>query len=105
MRLTNTPFTEDGKPNSDSIVTGGAFDGVRSADTPFGFNKCEGADAGAGEAEWVVNRDRPKYDPIFFSMNPVDNKVTGAGEIWWGGLQGGRARRGGEGSGRVLGPF
>ena len=53
---------------------------MRSADTPFGFNKCEGADAGAGEAEWVVSRDRPKYDPIFFGMNPVDNKVTGAGE-------------------------
>lgn len=69
---------EDGKPNSGHTVSGGAFDGVRSADTPFGFNKCEGADAGAGEAEWVVNRDRPKYDPIFFSMNPVDNKVTGA---------------------------
>ncbi|XP_037084578.1 EH domain-containing protein 3-like [Pollicipes pollicipes] len=69
---------DGGQPNSGAVVSGGAFDGVRSVDTPFGFNKCEGADAGAGETEWVVARDRPKYDPIFFGMNPVDNKVTGA---------------------------
>lgn len=62
------------------MVSGGAFDGVKSVDTPFGFNNCEGANAGAGEVEWVVTRDRPKYDPIFYAMNPVDNKVTGAGQ-------------------------
>lgn len=72
------PPKDGGLPNSSNLVSGGAFDGVRSGDTPFGFNKCEGADAGSGEVEWVVTRDRPKYDPIFFAMNPVDNKVTGA---------------------------
>merc|ERR1719412_2720073 len=35
-------------------------------------------DLGAGEPEWIVNRDRAKWDSIFESLNPVNGKVTGS---------------------------
>lgn len=57
-------------------VKGGAFDGM--AESPFGVGRGEGADKGRGEIEWVVAKDRYKYDEIFESLNPIDGKVTGA---------------------------
>ena len=39
----------------------------------------EGINAGIGETEWVIAKDRYKYDAIFDQLNPVDGKVTGAG--------------------------
>lgn len=37
-----------------------------------------GIDEGQGEPDWIVNKERHKYDSIFSSLNPVDGKVTGA---------------------------
>ena len=38
----------------------------------------EGIDAGSLDKEWIVEKDRPKYDDIFHSLEPVDGKITGA---------------------------
>ncbi|XP_046453281.1 EH domain-containing protein 3-like [Daphnia pulex] len=65
------------EPNG-SGIKGGAFDGVSEKASPFGYLKGEGIDAGAGEPEWIVGKDRYKADNIFDSLNPIDGKVTGA---------------------------
>lgn len=59
-------------------VKGGAFKNIEDTISPFGYKRGEGVDAGAGEMEWVVNKDRLKYDTIFDTLGPVDGKVTGA---------------------------
>ncbi|CAG0879451.1 unnamed protein product [Cyprideis torosa] len=59
-------------------VQGGAFDGIKDAKTPFGYRKGEGVDAGSGERDWVVAKDRYKYDEVFESLGPVDGKLSGA---------------------------
>lgn len=59
-------------------ISGGAFSDVKDQTSPFGFQKCEGVDLGSGEPEWIVNRDRAKWDTIFQSLNPVRGKVTGS---------------------------
>lgn len=68
------------EPNG-SAIKGGAFEGVQDKVSPFGYLKGEGIDAGAGEPEWIVGKDRYKSDTIFDSLNPIDGKVTGAGKI------------------------
>lgn len=35
-------------------------------------------DAGSGEIEWICNRERPKSDPLFETLNPIDGKISGA---------------------------
>jgi len=59
-------------------IEGGAFDGVLDKATPFMFKGGEGINAGVGEQEWVVDKERYKYDEKFDALNPVDGKVTGA---------------------------
>jgi len=59
-------------------IEGGAFDGVMDKATPFMYKGGEGVNAGVGEVEWVVAKDRYKYDQTFDSLNPIDGKVTGA---------------------------
>ena len=61
-------------------IEGGAFDGVMDKQTPFMYKGGEGVNAGIGEIEWVIAKDRYKYDSIFDALNPVDGKVTGAGK-------------------------
>lgn len=61
-------------------IEGGAFDGVMDKATPFMYKGGEGINAGIGEVEWVIAKDRFKYDAIFDTLNPTDGKVTGAGE-------------------------
>ncbi|XP_043254802.1 EH domain-containing protein 1 [Colletes gigas] len=63
---------------SDSLVKGGAFEGVKDQVSPFGYKRGEGIDAGAGEPEWIVNKERDKYDSIFGTLDPCDGKITGA---------------------------
>lgn len=63
------------------ICTGGAFEGVEDQISPFGYKRGEGIDAGAGEPEWIVNKDRYKYDSIFETLGPTDGKITGAGKV------------------------
>ncbi|KAH7710200.1 EH-domain containing 1 [Aphelenchoides avenae] len=58
-------------------VRGGAFDGQTEKATPFGFGKGEGFDRGSDESEWVVTRERSKYDEQFEELQPIDGKVSG----------------------------
>jgi hypothetical protein len=60
---------------------GGAFEGVEDSVSPFGYRRGEGVDAGSGEPEWIVSKERYKYDALFDTLNPVDGKVTGAGKL------------------------
>ncbi|KAK6466429.1 EH domain-containing protein 1 [Huso huso] len=57
-------------------VKGGAFEGT--ANGPFGHGYGEGAGEGIDEAEWVVGKDKPNYDEIFYTLSPVNGKVSGA---------------------------
>jgi len=59
----------------ENTVHGGHFE---SAQSPFAFGRGEGVDAGSLQQEWVVEKERYRYDDIFNSLVPVDGKVTGA---------------------------
>jgi len=59
-------------------IEGGAFESVLTKETPFMFKGGEGVNAGVGEIEWVVAKDRYKYDEMFDGLSPVDGKITGA---------------------------
>jgi len=63
---------------TEPLVKGGAFEGVVDKVSPFGYKRGEGIDAGSGEPEWIVSKERYKSDAIFDTLNPVDGKVTGA---------------------------
>uniref|UniRef100_A0A3B4W8I1 EH domain-containing protein n=1 Tax=Seriola lalandi dorsalis TaxID=1841481 RepID=A0A3B4W8I1_SERLL len=45
---------------------------------PFGHGYGEGASEGIDELEWVVGRDKPTYDEIFYTLSPINGKVSGA---------------------------
>lgn len=60
------------------LIKGGAFEGVEDNVSPFGYKKGEGIDAGHGEPEWIVSKERYKYDSIFDTLGPIDGKVTGS---------------------------
>ena len=38
----------------------------------------QGIDLGAGEPEWIVTKERSKWDAIFESLSPVKGKVSGS---------------------------
>ncbi|XP_061437442.1 EH domain-containing protein 1-like [Lethenteron reissneri] len=57
-------------------VRGGAFEGTENG--PFGRGYGEGAGEGADEADWVVSKDKPAYDEIFYTLSPIDGKISGA---------------------------
>lgn len=61
------------------INSGGAFEVVGSARSPFDYKRGEGVDAGAGDLEWIVNKKRAEYDATFKMLNPVDGKVMSTG--------------------------
>lgn len=62
------------------VILGGAFDGViDDNESPFGYKKGEGIDAGKGEVDWICDRDRERTDTIFDTLNPIDGKISGAG--------------------------
>uniref|UniRef100_A0AAY4A216 Uncharacterized protein n=1 Tax=Denticeps clupeoides TaxID=299321 RepID=A0AAY4A216_9TELE len=54
---------------------GGAFQG--SEDGPFEHGYGEGISAGADAEDWIVSRDKPRYDEIFYTLMPINGKVTG----------------------------
>ena len=60
-------------------IKGGAFDNVMDKSSPFMFEGGEGVNAGKGETEWVVAKDRHKHDRVFYGLNPIDGKITGPG--------------------------
>lgn len=66
-----TERTEETAP-----VQGGALNGL--VNNPFGHGRGEGADAGSLQVDWVVEKDRFKFDNIFNQLNPVNGKITGA---------------------------
>ena len=61
-------------------IEGGAFEAVLTKETPFMYKGGEGINAGAGEIDWVVAKERYKYDEAFDKLSPIDGKVTGAGK-------------------------
>ncbi|XP_043277169.1 EH domain-containing protein 1 [Venturia canescens] len=69
---------EEVSTTSETLIKGGAFEGVEDQISPFGYNRGEGVDAGAGEPEWIVNKERYKWDSLFDSLGPSDGKITGA---------------------------
>ncbi|KAF7704201.1 EH domain-containing protein 4 [Silurus meridionalis] len=73
-QLMNMIREEEGKQPS-QMVTGGAFEG--SVDGPFGHGYGEGISAGADTEDWIVSRDKPRYDEIFYTLMPINGKVTG----------------------------
>ena len=75
-RLMSMLPQEESMMSTGPSVRGGAFDGM--SDSPFGVGKGEGVDKGRGEAEWVVSKERYKFDEIFESLNPIEGKITGA---------------------------
>ena len=77
------PHENTVQKTKDSEIKGGAFEGVQDQASPFGFMKGEGIDAGAGEPEWIVGKDRYKWDNVFDSLNPIDGKITGAGNTFY----------------------
>eukprot|EP00918_Siedleckia_nematoides_P010749 GHVU01023509.1.p1 GENE.GHVU01023509.1~~GHVU01023509.1.p1 ORF type:complete len:536 (-),score=79.31 GHVU01023509.1:146-1753(-) len=70
------PHEQETDFKADVQIKGGAFDGVD--ESPFGVGKGEGVDKGREDAEWVVAKDRYKYDEMFQTLNPINGKVTGA---------------------------
>ncbi len=62
-------------------LPGGAFQGVQDTISPFGYKRGEGVDAGKGEPEWIVGKERHKYDSVFETLNPIDGKITGTSEF------------------------
>jgi EH domain-containing protein 1 len=63
-------------------IEGGAFDGVLDKATPFMYKGGEGINAGVGEIEWVVAKERYKYDDAFDKLSPIDGTIAGAGTIY-----------------------
>ncbi|XP_051945048.1 EH domain-containing protein 1-like [Xyrauchen texanus] len=57
-------------------VKGGAFEGTTNG--PFGHGYGEGAGEGIDELEWIVGRDKPSYDEIFYTLSPINGKISGA---------------------------
>ena len=83
--------------SEDQPISGGAFADVKDTTSPFGFMKCEvawsdciklrgyfkvsffqGIDLGSGEPEWIVTKERSKWDAIFESLTPVKGKISGS---------------------------
>ncbi|KAM6969373.1 EH domain-containing protein 4 [Tautogolabrus adspersus] len=57
------------------MVSGGAFEG--SQEGPFGHGYGEGISAGADAEDWIVAREKHRYDEIFYMLMPVNGKITG----------------------------
>lgn len=70
-----TLIREEEKSTPAQMVTGGAFQG--SEDSPFSRGYGEGISAGTDADDWIVNRDKPRYDEIFYTLMPINGKVTG----------------------------
>jgi EH domain-containing protein 1 len=61
-----------------SEVTGGAFENIGDRSSPFGYKRGEGVNAGLGEPEWIVNKERAAFDAIFDRLSPSGTKLSGA---------------------------
>uniref|UniRef100_A0A1W7RAL8 EH domain-containing protein 3 n=1 Tax=Hadrurus spadix TaxID=141984 RepID=A0A1W7RAL8_9SCOR len=70
------PHEQKAQQKEEMDVRGGVIEGRR--DGPFGFGRGEGVDAGSLEKEWIVGKERYKYDQTFESLGPINGKVSGA---------------------------
>ncbi|KAG5899724.1 hypothetical protein JTB14_030112 [Gonioctena quinquepunctata] len=75
--MAKIPLEGNSQNYSNGNVQGGAFINVEETASPFGYKKGEGIDAGAGELDWIVSREKEKYDEMFKSLNPQEGKVAG----------------------------
>jgi len=55
------------------------LDKNQDVSTPFGYGRGEGINASIHGVEWVIAKDRFKYDQAFDKLNPIDRKISGAG--------------------------
>ncbi|XP_065163622.1 EH domain-containing protein 3-like [Atheta coriaria] len=69
---------EEVRTSNETNIYGGAFEGLLGDHvSPFGYKQGEGINAGFGEPDWIVNRDRAQYDAIFDTLEPIDGRVSG----------------------------
>ncbi|KYB27434.1 EH domain-containing protein 1 [Tribolium castaneum] len=61
-----------------SDVTGGAFENIGDHSSPFGYKRGEGVNAGMGEPDWIVNKERATFDAIFDQLSPNGTKISGS---------------------------
>lgn len=59
-------------------IVGGVFANVEDKHSPFGYKSGEGCNAGFGEIDWIVNKERAKYDALFESLSPVNGRISGS---------------------------
>ncbi|KAL8168723.1 UNVERIFIED_CONTAM: EH domain-containing protein 4 [Gekko kuhli] len=69
-------ITQEERSMPTQMVQGGAFDGTAAG--PFDHGYGEGAKEGADEQEWIVARDKPVYDEIFYTLSPINGRISGA---------------------------
>ncbi|XP_028653318.1 EH domain-containing protein 2-like [Erpetoichthys calabaricus] len=65
----------------DSGVQGGAFEGQRYG--PFVEGIMDSIPEGEDDEDWVVTKDKPKYDEIFYTLSPSDGKLSGTKAKTW----------------------
>jgi len=76
--MAQIPMEDAAKPHQSSLVKGGVFSGVQDQSTPFGFKRFEGVEAGRGDTEWIVAKEKHKYDEIFEGLCNSEGKVNGS---------------------------
>ncbi|KAI4892800.1 hypothetical protein NFI96_002492 [Prochilodus magdalenae] len=68
-------------------VQGGAFLGTRAGPfvegDPFGERGEEDGEDGEAEEDWIVTKDKPKYDEIFYNLAPNEGKLSGTKAKDW----------------------
>jgi len=74
--MAQIPKEEEVKSDIPVAIKGGAFEGVQQS--PFAPGQGEGVDKGREDSEWIVSKERYKWDENFHTLNPVDGKITGA---------------------------
>ncbi|XP_058876313.1 EH domain-containing protein 2-like [Acipenser ruthenus] len=81
MPLLRQEELESGGPENG--VQGGAFEGTRQG--PFGEGSWGEEPEGeeGEEGEWVVTKDKPKYDEIFYTLSPSEGKLSGTKARGW----------------------
>lgn len=68
-------------------VQGGAFLGTRAGPfvegDPFGEKAEEEGEDGEVDEDWIVTKDKPKYDEIFYNLAPSEGKLSGTKAKDW----------------------
>ncbi|KAJ8266603.1 hypothetical protein GJAV_G00132390 [Gymnothorax javanicus] len=68
-------------------VQGGAFLGSRGGPflegDPYGKSDEEGEGSDTEDEDWVVTKDKPKYDEIFYNLSPNEGKLSGTKAKDW----------------------